>query len=329
MALYGVNFGGWLIIEKWMTPSLFKGTNAVDEFTFMQAPEARQKLRQHQRSFIKEKDFIWLKKHNIGVIRLPVGYWVLDGDTPYISSVGKLDWAFSMANKYGLKILLDIHALPGSQNGQDHSGRVGKAEWQSAKENIEKGLQATLKIAKRYANEPSLWGVQIMNEPKIGIFQHSLRRYYNLVYKELLNILPAGMPVIYSDAFTPRLMTGAIWESPANPTYMDIHWYHFVAWRWLRPKWYAYLVKRRGRLLRRLKRHNGVIIGEWSGVYSQYIFDKYPQAIHGQMVKKHIERQLAAYEPATAWFYWSYKTECPGVWHFRSLVEDGTIQINR
>ena len=26
----GVNLGGWLVLEKWMTPSIFEGLNAVD-----------------------------------------------------------------------------------------------------------------------------------------------------------------------------------------------------------------------------------------------------------------------------------------------------------
>ena len=30
-----------------------------------------------------------------------------------------------MARKYGLRINLDLHALPGSQNGWNHSGRLG------------------------------------------------------------------------------------------------------------------------------------------------------------------------------------------------------------
>lgn len=31
MMLQGVNLGGWLVLEKWMTPSLFDGTTAADE----------------------------------------------------------------------------------------------------------------------------------------------------------------------------------------------------------------------------------------------------------------------------------------------------------
>ena len=28
----GVNLGGWLVLEKWMTPELFDGTEAEDEY---------------------------------------------------------------------------------------------------------------------------------------------------------------------------------------------------------------------------------------------------------------------------------------------------------
>ena len=34
----GVNLGGWLVLEKWMTPSLFEGLNATDETSFRVEP---------------------------------------------------------------------------------------------------------------------------------------------------------------------------------------------------------------------------------------------------------------------------------------------------
>ncbi|MCY0903238.1 MAG: glucan 1,3-beta-glucosidase, partial [Firmicutes bacterium] len=30
----GVNLGGWLVLERWMTPSLFAGLDAKDETDF-------------------------------------------------------------------------------------------------------------------------------------------------------------------------------------------------------------------------------------------------------------------------------------------------------
>lgn len=37
--------------------------------------------------------------------------------------------AISWARKYGIRILLDYHALPGSQNGWNHSGKSGQINW--------------------------------------------------------------------------------------------------------------------------------------------------------------------------------------------------------
>ncbi len=34
MFIKGVNLGNWLVLEKWMSPSLFAGTDAADEGWF-------------------------------------------------------------------------------------------------------------------------------------------------------------------------------------------------------------------------------------------------------------------------------------------------------
>ena len=34
MKVKGVNLGNWLVLEKWMSPSLFDGTTAEDEYIF-------------------------------------------------------------------------------------------------------------------------------------------------------------------------------------------------------------------------------------------------------------------------------------------------------
>ena len=32
MKIHGVNLGNWLVLEKWMSPALFEGTTAEDEY---------------------------------------------------------------------------------------------------------------------------------------------------------------------------------------------------------------------------------------------------------------------------------------------------------
>ena len=95
--LRGVNLGGWLLLEKWMTPSIFAGTGAIDEYTFMQTEGAAQKIDDHRKSFITEDDFKWLKRNGVNAVRIPIGYWIFDGDDPYVPAIEHLDWAIAMA----------------------------------------------------------------------------------------------------------------------------------------------------------------------------------------------------------------------------------------
>lgn len=322
----GVNLGGWLVLEKWMTPTLFKGVDAVDEYTFMQTKGAREKLREHQKNFMRETDFKWLRDNGVQAVRIPVGYWILDGDSPFVSSIGRLDWAFKMAEKYGLEVLLCLHGAPGSQNGRDHSGRVGKALWYRDKRYQAQTIEVLEKLAARYRNSPRLWGIELVNEPKVGIIQRTLRRLYKQAYMRLTKILKPSTRIVFSDAFTPRLMNAALGDR-SHRAVMDIHWYHFALplHRFVPLGMYWWIVAMHGQLAANLRNWQGVIVGEWSGVLSGERLRRVPKEQHESLQRIHIQKQLVAYEHADAWFYWTYKTEAPGIWNYRSLAEGDVV----
>ena len=46
-----------------------------------------------------------------------------------IGCIDYLDQAFIWAGKYDLKILIDLHTVPGSQNGYDNGGITGVCKW--------------------------------------------------------------------------------------------------------------------------------------------------------------------------------------------------------
>jgi glucan 1,3-beta-glucosidase len=55
-------------------------------------------------------------------VRLPVGYWSIVGNSTEYYPVGAYPYvqkAADWAKKYGLKLIIDIHGAPGSQNGFD------------------------------------------------------------------------------------------------------------------------------------------------------------------------------------------------------------------
>ena len=329
--LQGVNLGGWLVLERWMTPSVFEGTDAIDEHSFMQTVGAKTKLREHQKTFIQEEDFRWMQQNGINAVRIPIGYWIIDGDDPYISSIGRLDWAVQMCAKYQIKALICLHGAPGSQNGHDHSGQTGKALWYDNDSYRTRTVEVLVKLAERYRDQSAVWGIELLNEPLAKIWQPTLRRFYKDAYRAICAVGRPGLVVVYSDAFMPRLMSGALWPFEQFPVMMDHHWYHFFIHRWLQPRlpfWLYYQYLRYKRLvLRRLSRAQPIIIGEWNGIIGGEKLNNYPQSSHQAIVDMHIKKQLEAFSGCAGWFYWSYKTDDRGVFHFRSMVEDGRIDV--
>ena len=58
--------------------------------------------------------------HRLNHVRIPIGYWAFEvgPGEPYITGqLPYLQKAVSWASKYGLKVIVDLHGAPGSQNG--------------------------------------------------------------------------------------------------------------------------------------------------------------------------------------------------------------------
>ncbi len=323
--IFGLNLGGWLLVERWMTPSVFKGHEVEDEYGLSSSPEGKARIADHRKTFMSEEDWRWLHKRHITFVRLPIGYWALSDDDPYMNVEKELDWAFEMAEKYHIQILLDLHGLKGSQNGTIHSGHVGKVLWEKY---VTEHLDVLKTLADRYGKSPALWGIEIINEPKVLGHYWSLRSFYQRAYELLRRELRPGTRIVFQDGFAPLLFSGAIRATKSHPVVMDTHFY-LIGDRMLgllSPKAYDFI---RGCLYRAVlfvcRFQQPVIVGEWSSVLPQRMFNRVPQSEHGAMLAATIRRQKKIYASATATRYWNYKAEGRGMYHYRSLVEDGLI----
>lgn len=110
--------GGWLLLEPWITPSIFQkyGGNIVDEYTLtQQAPDAESVLQAHWASWVTEADFQKAAGAGLNLVRIPVGYWAFEkypGD-PYIQGAAEyLDQAIGWAANAGLNVWVDLHGKP-------------------------------------------------------------------------------------------------------------------------------------------------------------------------------------------------------------------------
>lgn len=97
--------------------------------------------------------------------------------------------AVQWARKYGLRINLDLHALPGSQNGWNHSGRLGSVNVLNGPmgyANAQRSLDYIRILAEfisqdQYKDVVAMFG--ITNEPQAPTFgQDALSRYYLQAY---------------------------------------------------------------------------------------------------------------------------------------------------
>ena len=181
MKIKGVNLGNWLVLEKWMSQELFEGISAEDETDFYKAldpKEAKLRLHMHRSYFIQERDFQNISAMGLNLVRIPVPHFIFGDYEPGIGCIEYLDRAFVWAEKYNLKILIDLHTAPDSQNGFDNGGLTGIIKWHLKPENIEFELSVLERLAKRYANHKALYGIELLNEPvSPEMWEHVKDRY--------------------------------------------------------------------------------------------------------------------------------------------------------
>jgi glucan 1,3-beta-glucosidase len=167
-----VNLGGWLVLEEWMSPHLFNGTTAIDEYTFSSTKGALLALQLHWATFVTEADIASIASTGINALRIPIGFWAYDNaNTPYHQGQDAyLELAIVWARQNNMYVWVDCHGSPGSQNGYENSGHEGVINWQDG-DNLNRSISVLKTIAKKYGSEKYadvVVGIELTNEPLAG-----------------------------------------------------------------------------------------------------------------------------------------------------------------
>ena len=257
MKIKGVNLGNWLVLEKWMSPELFAGTTAEDEYYLPRqldrsVYEAR--IRQHRAEYITERDFVTIRAIGLNTVRIPVPYFIFGDRPPFIGCIEELDKAFAWAEKYGLKILIDLHTAPDSQNGFDNGGICGVCKFFQEPEEMEFVQTVLERLAERYAKREGLWGIEILNEPvsqemwdgmgvskrykpveplkakgSKGYDMEQLRAFYIEAYDRIRKYLPLEKKVVFHDGFNLTAWKDFMREDKYKGLVLDTHQYLMMA----------------------------------------------------------------------------------------------------
>jgi len=237
--VYGVNLGGWLVLEPWITPSIFEPLpdSIVDEYTLCaEVSNAADILQQHWASWVSLADLQKIAGAGFNTVRVPVGYWAyqtLPGD-PYVQGAAAyVDQAIDWARQTGLQVWIDLHGAPLSQNGYDNSGqRLATPGW-STDDSIAVTLSGLGQISSKYATDAYsdvVAGIELLNEPLIAALaggMDAVSDYYRAGY-ELVRETSSSTGVIIHDGFeNPSEWNGFLTPSDnsSQRVIVDHHYY--------------------------------------------------------------------------------------------------------
>lgn len=160
----------------------------------------------------------------LNFVRIPIGYWSvspLDGD-PYVQGAydylgQSLDWA----NNNGIKVMIDLHGAPGSQNGFDNSGRRGSVDWTQG-DTVSQTHTALNKIRDDHASHPAVAAIELLNEPMgPSLDMDTVRQFYQDGWGDLDG---SKVAVTFHDAFE-GVNSWNNWGSGMWALLLDTHHY--------------------------------------------------------------------------------------------------------
>jgi len=331
--LRGVNLGSWLVLERWMAPDVYDGTDAPDEYSLCVdlGNQAKSRLDRHRERFITADDFRWIRDHGLNAVRLPVGYWALEAPKPFVECSRFIDFALDQCQGNGLKLLLDLHGAPGSQNGWDHSGRSGPINWHKDPQNIKETLRILESFAQNYGNHPALSGIELLNEPRPNIPIEILQQFYQDGYTRIRRHAGPGVAVVIHDSFRPLVWKNFMKGPSFTNVILDTHLYQCFdkeararsAFEQL-----AFALDRNTTLGQMQREELPTLVGEWSLSLPGRATSGLSTLQVESVTRGYAGAQLLTYEATRGWFFWSYKLQQPSEWHFRHCVERGWLPTN-
>ena len=139
-------------------------------------------------NFITEPDFEKVASWGADHVRIPVDYNVVENADGTWNEKGfaRLDNAFALAKKYGLRVVLDLHKTPGFSFdfGEDEAGFFENAKLQ------DRFCDLWQEFARRYGSEPGQIAFELLNEVTDKAFMDS----WNAIVRRVIPIIRRFAP---------------------------------------------------------------------------------------------------------------------------------------
>lgn len=302
--LRGVCIGGWLNMENFITGYAANETLMRAKVRAVLGDELADRFFERLlNAFFGEADARFLGEQGFNVVRIPINYRHLERDDRPFEIIEDgfrhLDRAIEACGRNGIYSIIDLHALPGSQNQHWHSDNPTHLAqfWQHRhfQDRVENIWRA---IATRYRGNRWVAGYNLMNEPADETGEVVAR-----VYDTLIKIVREEDPdhVIFLDGNT-YSTDFSMFDEPAPNTVYALH--DYVAAGLGRSPHYSKQIaldKFLERSAYARKTGTPLLVGEFAPIYEN---DESIDAARRQMLAD----QLDIYrEYGASWTSWMYK----------------------
>jgi endoglucanase len=172
LLLKGVNLGNWLLPEGYMFK--FKTANSprliqtvINEL--VGEDEGRQFWNTYRETYVTREDIRFIKQAGFNSVRVPFNYRLFVSDITPAKLAGEgyrhLDDVVAWCRQENLYVILDMHAAPGGQTGDNIDDSWGYPFLFESADSQDLIVNIWRKIAARYRNEPTVIGFDLLNEP--------------------------------------------------------------------------------------------------------------------------------------------------------------------
>lgn len=199
VALRGVNLGGWLLQESWMSPNNGEDKKWGHHDTLRVLSErfgdygAAQLIKTYEDNWITERDLDYLASLGVNCVRVPFWYRNLyetdscKGEPDF----SRLDWIVEECSLRRIYVILDLHGAPGFQSDDHCCGKVNSSILYDSSAKGARARELTLRVwcetARHFAGNPAVAAYDLLNEPMNGFGlkrkkDKTLWRVYDRIY---------------------------------------------------------------------------------------------------------------------------------------------------
>ncbi|KAI0058194.1 glycoside hydrolase [Artomyces pyxidatus] len=364
----GVNLGSWFVLERWIADAPFQGAAppGQSDHDVARGPDGQRILEEHWDNWMAEDDWKWIAERGINTVRIPIGYYELCSVDPSVivgtdfADLGhvfqgawpRITTAIETAYRFGFGVLIDLHAAPGKQNADAHSGTSSnEISFFNSANLVHTTLILTSLLTQldKYARNhtfplPNIVGIELVNEPNPPNNDHAaLQQWYKTTIEAMRRIDP-DMPLYIGDSWRTDEYAGFIKSlgdqssaSTSSFLALDHHLYRcFTASDNSTPAAQHAAALRNpadgtpstfARVSSTLASVGAdLIVGEWSGALNPGSLQGVPDEHAAK--REFVDAQLALYEKECGgWFWWTYKKQWGGDsgWTMRDAVEKGVF----